>query len=1129
MKGYLVQLGNDQLGSGDPIVGPTIGFNSGSILGTGSWTWTGVYQNGVTYTNIQDTGTYHLGTDGNVYFVPSTWQVDDIISAAATAAPNVDFREYGTSGNDSNIAGGATDDVLYGGANQSTSNTGNDTIHAGAGRDSVFGGDGADRIIASGGDDIVQGGAGNDVIFGDNETTPTSTSEILDWTAQGASGTSLTGGFTQDTGTMNVTVNLHNDGANTAFQVSTANQYIAAGVDPFDPNSSVQFNGGGGPNATASIVFNAKDGTPHLDEVSNVSFRINDIDIAGWTDIVTINAYDLDGNPVAVSIVVGGADSLVGNTITGVGGRETASDLSGTALITIPGPVHSIEIIYSNGGTAVQALWVTDVHFDTVVDPDGADSISGGGGNDLIFGGGDGDTIRGDAGNDLIDGGSGNDTLFGGANTDTLLGGLGNDTLFGGTGSDLFDMSDGDGQDTITGGEDAGNGDIDTIRFTNATTAQGVTVTYTGNEAATYAYAGANATGSFAEIERIATTAFDDTIDAGNTSGGITLAAGAGDDSIIGGSGADRIDAGSGADTIAAGAGNDTIDLGGPDGSPDLLVFSDDDGTDTVANFEAPIANGDGTFTGIDLLDVSDLHDLNGAPVNTADVIVSGPAGGPATLTFPGGETIILQGVTPAQLDSPFALHAIGIPLPDGTVSGSAGADLIDAAYLGDADGDSVDSGDAILPGDSGNDDLIAANGGHDSVLAGDGNDEIYGGTGNDTIDGGADDDTLFGGAGDDVARLSPDFGTDIYIGGETGETTGDVIDATALSQDTTVTFTGAEQGTLTQGSNSLGFAEVEQIRTGAGHDSILGGAGNDNVSTGAGNDTVSGGLGSDTFDTGAGDDTIIIADGDSVSAGAGDDTFILQDLGETGNGTINIDGGDEDSATGDTLMLGQLADLSTLVATDDGTGSFSGSVTLDDGTLLTFRDIETVICFTPGTLIATPRGARDIATLRVGDPVVTRDHGIQHIRWIQGRTVPARENFAPIRIRPGVLTGQQSDLLVSPQHRMLFQGYRAELLFGETEVLVAAKHLVDGHAVTEIIGGTVTYIHMMFDQHEVIYANGAASESFHPGSVGLTGVSDAAREELFGLFPALRSDPAHYGQTARRCLRQHETNLLKL
>jgi hypothetical protein len=111
----------------------------------------------------------------------------------------------------------------------------------------------------------------------------------------------------------------------------------------------------------------------------------------------------------------------------------------------------------------------------------------------------------------------------------------------------------------------------------------------------------------------------------------------------------------------------------------------------------------------------------------------------------------------------------------------------------------------------------------------------------------------------------------------------------------------------------------------------------------------------------------------------------------------------------------------------------------------------------------------------------------------------------------------------------MMFQGYRAELLFGESEVLVAAKHLVDGKLVTQDAGGDVTYIHMMFEEHEVVYAEGPTNESFHPGEVGLSAVSYPAREKLFALFPELRSNIGGYGQTARRYLKRHEAELLNV
>jgi hypothetical protein len=153
----------------------------------------------------------------------------------------------------------------------------------------------------------------------------------------------------------------------------------------------------------------------------------------------------------------------------------------------------------------------------------------------------------------------------------------------------------------------------------------------------------------------------------------------------------------------------------------------------------------------------------------------------------------------------------------------------------------------------------------------------------------------------------------------------------------------------------------------------------------------------------------------------------------------------------------------------------------------------------------------------------------MQPIRWIGKRAVAAQSDFAPILIHPGVVTGLETALLVSPQHRMLFTGYRAELLFGESEVLVAAKHLLDGSDVTRQPANHVTYIHMLFDSHEVVYANGAATESFHPGEEGMTAIDAAARCELFSIFPELRADLTQYGRTARRCLRKHEAQMVRM
>ena len=150
----------------------------------------------------------------------------------------------------------------------------------------------------------------------------------------------------------------------------------------------------------------------------------------------------------------------------------------------------------------------------------------------------------------------------------------------------------------------------------------------------------------------------------------------------------------------------------------------------------------------------------------------------------------------------------------------------------------------------------------------------------------------------------------------------------------------------------------------------------------------------------------------------------------------------------------------------------------------------------------------------------------MQPVRWVGSRTVEAAGRFAPVAIAPGVL-GNDRPLVLSPQHRVLLAGWQAEMLFGVPEVLVAAKHLVDDARVTRRAGGTITYYHILFDQHEIVFAEGATCESFHPGHVGVTGMEDAQREEIYALFPGLEADVTDYGPLARMGLKKAEGGVL--
>lgn len=158
--------------------------------------------------------------------------------------------------------------------------------------------------------------------------------------------------------------------------------------------------------------------------------------------------------------------------------------------------------------------------------------------------------------------------------------------------------------------------------------------------------------------------------------------------------------------------------------------------------------------------------------------------------------------------------------------------------------------------------------------------------------------------------------------------------------------------------------------------------------------------------------------------------------------------------------------------------------------------------CFTPGTLIRVPGGAVPVEDLKAGDLVETMDHGPQVLRWVGRNDADGSEGNAPIAITKGVL-GNERDLLVSPEHRMLVTGWLAELHFGEDEVLVAAKHLVGLPGIARREQDSVTYLHLLFERHEIIFAEGAASESLHPSS-WLIAEDSALGAEIAAVFPEI-------------------------
>ncbi|MEM9211753.1 MAG: Hint domain-containing protein [Pseudomonadota bacterium] len=240
------------------------------------------------------------------------------------------------------------------------------------------------------------------------------------------------------------------------------------------------------------------------------------------------------------------------------------------------------------------------------------------------------------------------------------------------------------------------------------------------------------------------------------------------------------------------------------------------------------------------------------------------------------------------------------------------------------------------------------------------------------------------------------------------------------------------------------------------------------------------------------------ISDGDTVES---EYTFVLEPVG--GGPTIEIyamaigPNGFNSNPTVMFLSSAELDPLTTYVI-----------VSSTDGGDLPFVD---VYCFGAGTHIQTPNGEIRIENLKAGDSIIGKDGGHKTLRWVGSKRVKAERQLAPIIIQKHAL-GNHSDLILSPQHRVLIQGWRAELLFGMKEVLVPAKALLNGDTIYRRAGGWITYYHLLFDTHEIVYSNGVPSESFHPAQYALTTLDLLSRREVFEIFPELS-----YGQDGDR------------
>lgn len=172
--------------------------------------------------------------------------------------------------------------------------------------------------------------------------------------------------------------------------------------------------------------------------------------------------------------------------------------------------------------------------------------------------------------------------------------------------------------------------------------------------------------------------------------------------------------------------------------------------------------------------------------------------------------------------------------------------------------------------------------------------------------------------------------------------------------------------------------------------------------------------------------------------------------------------------------------------------------------------------CFTTGTVVTTLKGEVAIEDLEVGDRVVTRDNGLQTVRRISWRTYDFGQlsqvpHLHPILVSAGALGKglPESDMLVSPNLRILETGAAAQAFGAGKDSLKAAKNMVDSRTIRACSVLGVTYVHVEFHRHETILANGAWVEAFHSADPALGPVGNAQRLEMFEVFPELREPAA--------------------
>lgn len=810
------------------------------------------------------------------------------------------------------VVGSKYDDTIRGDANANklSGGEGNDTLEGRDGRDWLEGGAGNDWLIGSTDDYMIDGGDNTDTAdFSNNSNGLIIT---LNDSANGSLGN--IGGSSATTIIKNVE-NVAGTQYKDSISGDTADNLLIGGYDhsatAVTANDDTITGGSGADTIVGDMMIDTVLATP-LYAGNDVLGGGNDndtiygdaapilsnteVEVAADQSVEYIRNTDDDST---LATIYGGNDTLKGgggdDYLNGGSGWDTVDYSASTAAVIVNlssnyatgegyDQLFNIEnIVGSNsalGDTLIgNALSNTIIGSksgaDTLSGMDGLDTLNGLGGKDWAdysyVSGTTGVNVDLTAGTAYVSATDGDtliaiENVIGSSKADTLSGGSGNsvNTLMGGLGNDIF-YGYGDG-DLLDGGSGS-----DTADYMYA---QGrIVVTLDGSNSDT-----------LMNIENVYGASDKDTL-IGNSDANI-LDGRADADTLSGMGGADTLIGGDGDDTLIGGAGNDTL-WGGTDATHDSGVDTADySGSSSIY---ADLANGtvnDGlggidTLAGIEVILGSGYNDVMIGSGN-ADTLIGN--GGNDTFFASGGGDSYYGGVFGSSSDGNVKDRLSYADVYHDVIdSKTVDHIVVDLSHVG-TNATILDASNAVISTDS----LYAI----EEIIATDGNDTLRGGAGSQQ--------TFYGGAGDDTLSGNTDGD---YLDGEGGT---NLADYTAQSSNLVINLTSAGNnvylsGSMPTSSNSDTLANINNIATGSGVDTIIGN-GNDNiVRAGVGADTLIGGAGNDTLYGEAGNDTL--------SGGEGNDTLI-------GGMSTSVDSGIDTADYSATSYYGVTVDLQNGTAT---------------------------------------------------------------------------------------------------------------------------------------------------------------------------------------------------------------------